>query len=86
MSNDMFETRMAFQLNENTWVIPEGWKLVTLPNTNDMVKKIHDVCKAQECCSECPLKSSTNSFCLTFGNPEDWDIDELITKLEVAGR
>ena len=38
MSNDMFETKTAIRINDDTWIIPEGWKLVTLSNTNNLVK------------------------------------------------
>ena len=65
---------------------PGSRKIVTLPNTNDMVKRLHDVCKAHESCKECPLISSKTSFCLTLGDPERWNTDEIITKLQEAGK
>lgn len=68
--------------SQDTWIIPEGWKIVTLSNTNNLVKKIHDVCKAHDYCEECPLKSSNTNYCLTLGDPGKWDIDEIIKKLE----
>lgn len=86
MSNDMFETKTAIRINEDTWMIPEGWKLVTLSNTNNLVKKLHDVCESHEACRKCPLKSSKTEYCLTLGDPDKWDIDEIITRLEEAGR
>lgn len=86
MINDMFESKTVIKLNEDTWIIPEGYRIVKLPDTNNMVKKLHDVCETHEACKECPLKSSKTDYCLTLGNPDKWDIDEIITKLEEAGR
>lgn len=86
MSNDMFETKTAIKLNGDTWMIPEGWRIVKLPDTNNLVKKLHDVCKSHEACRKCPLLSSKTNCCLTLGGPGKWDIDEIITRLEEAGR
>ena len=86
MSNDMFETKTAIKLNEDTWMIPEGWRIVKLPDTNNLVKKIHDVCKAHDYCRVCPLLSSKTDFCLMAGDPDKWDIGEIITRLEEEAR
>lgn len=84
MSKNMFETKTAIRINEDTWMIPEGWRIVKLPDTNNLVKKLHDVCKLHESCKECPLKSSKTDSCLTLRDPDKWDIDEIIEKLEEA--
>lgn len=86
MINDMFESKTVIKLNEDTWIIPEGYRIVKLPDTNNMVKKLHDVCESHESCKDCPLINSKVNHCLTLGDPDKWDIDEIVTRLEVAGR
>lgn len=86
MSNDMFETKIAIRFNDDTWIIPEGYKIVKLSEPGNLMERVKNVCKAHMTCSSCPFRKGEGGCLITAMPPDMWDIDEIWRRLEEAGR
>lgn len=84
--SDMFEIKTAIRINEDTWIIPEGWKTVKIPETADLMERLKNTCVMHENCDTCPFGNGGNSCGVIYTAPEGWDIDEIRRRLEEAGR
>lgn len=87
MINDMFESKTVVKLNEDTWIIPEGYRIVKIPKTADLMERIHEVCSSSsDSCHGCPLKKAENECIVAYKTPNEWDLDDIRRRFEEAGR
>lgn len=82
MKRKVYCNQWAIQVDSNTWIVPEGWKLVKVEK--ELMERLRDMCEKTEC-YDCPFchKEEDKQEC-EFADfyPMDWNIDVIRERMK----
>lgn len=82
MRRKVYCNQYAIQVDSNTWIVPEGWKLVKIER--ELMERLRDMCGNRECynCPFCHEEADEQECELADSYPMDWNIDVIRERMK----
>lgn len=82
MRRKVYCNQYAIQVDSNTWIVPEGWKLVKVDK--ELMERLRDMCENREChgCPFCHEEAGEQECEFADSYPMDWNIEVIRERMK----